>query len=107
MIEHSSCCSHKNVDALSELMCLIVDRCASIHGDDLILVFMVLELRESPRDLKGELTRWRQYDGLCLSSTEKPVCSKILYDWQTECQSLAGTCQIPDDQVFTIINICK
>ena len=109
MVKDAAGRADKDVNAFAQLVRLVLDGAAfaAVDGEDGELGVVVLQPFESGGDLNGELARGRQDNRLRLARLEKLVGSEIFDHGQAEGKRLARTRQIPDYQIFPIINISK
>lgn len=78
MVKHSAGGSDEDVNSLSELVNLVIDRHSSVHGEHVVLPVVVLQVVEDSSDLDGQLPGGGENNGLDLSSTEEVVGPQVL-----------------------------
>ena len=54
--------------------------------------------------LECKFSGWCQHDGLKSALSKASVLSEILDNWECEAECLARACEVPSDQVFTVID---
>ena len=94
----------ENVDSASQLVSLIVHTGASVDGQNVVLLLIILQCCEFFGNLDGKFASRGQNHGLWSALAKKTLAAEARHDWQAEAQGLARTSKVSHNHVFFVFN---
>ena len=104
MINNSATSTNENVDAPLQLECLVVNARATVHSENIVLIWVQFKSLQLFSYLKGELSRGGQNHCLRLSLSKEAFAAEANNHGQTEAESLSRPSKVSYNQVFFIKN---